>query len=461
MLDGVRRHLVNGMLEAHEADEVRRAKESFVSGRDFLSGVRPQIAASWSRCRDLFVVDPALSLAPRSDDSSVRCLDRDVLLTELGGLAAGIYTRLGEGVVTVVDGAGELVGAWGDGLPAASEAGLRPWYSWSESSSGTNGMGTALESHALVSVRGPEHWCEGFQDLACLGVPIVDPVTAAPMAAVNISTPFGAMPQRAPELLRALATQMQTKLKARARASGAELASAFEVFAGHLGAPAFAVDTGGRVVVANDAAGPLLGVASLEVRTDPECRSGLGDPQFTALLAEATAAAHSTAEWRGTARLALPGTGEWADVTLIAALTAGHPIGFFVSLGAADGVPLTRTPTQAATHPTTVVAHVHGRTLLLRPSEISLAQAEGNTVWLTTDRGRLRAADRGLTKLEQGLADRGFLRVHRRYLVNIARVREVGRGVNGELELYLDSTGGEAVPVARAQNRRVREQLGL
>lgn len=447
--------------EVREADHVRQARESFASGGDCLVGVRPHIAASWVRCRDEFAVDPALALAPRAGDPTVPCLDREVLLTELGGLAAGVHARLGEGVVTVVDGAGELVGAWGDGVPAASEAGLRPWHSWSESASGTNGMGTALRSQAIVSVRGPEHWCEGFHDLACLGMPIVDPVTAAPAAVVNISTPIFAMPGRAPELLASLARLTHATMTTRARARGSELATAFEVFARRRRGAAFAIDVGGRVVVANEAASRLLGVAGQEVRADPESRLGLGDPHFTALLAEASVAAHAIPDWRGSATLSFPGGSGRTEVSLTAALAAGHPIGFFVSVGVTDGVPLAGPPVRAASRLITVVALDGERTLLLRPSEIRFAQADGNTVWLVTDRGRLRAADRGLTRLERGLTDRGFLRVHRRYLVNIARVREVGRGVNGELELYLDSTGGEAVPVARAHTRQVREQLGL
>jgi hypothetical protein len=45
-------------------------------------------------------------------------------------------------------------------------------------------------------------------------------------------------------------------------------------------------------------------------------------------------------------------------------------------------------------------------------------------VWLSTDQGRLRAASQSLDKLDSELADVGFLRVHRRYVVNLSRIRE-------------------------------------
>ena len=67
--------------------------------------------------------------------------------------------------------------------------------------------------------------------------------------------------------------------------------------------------------------------------------------------------------------------------------------------------------------------------VLLQLPEVSFAESEGNDVWLSTDQGRLRAASQSLDKLETELADAGFLRVHRRYVVNLSRVREIERGL--------------------------------
>ena len=68
------------------------------------------------------------------------------------------------------------------------------------------------------------------------------------------------------------------------------------------------------------------------------------------------------------------------------------------------------------------------RMVLLRLPEVSFAESEGNDVWLSTDQGRLRAASQSLDKLDSELADVGFLRVHRRYVVNLSRIREIERG---------------------------------
>jgi DNA-binding LytR/AlgR family response regulator len=90
-----------------------------------------------------------------------------------------------------------------------------------------------------------------------------------------------------------------------------------------------------------------------------------------------------------------------------------------------------------------------------------LAESEGNEVWLSTDQGRLRATSSGLDKLDNELANAGFLRVHRRYVVNLSRVREVERRDRGELVLVMDDNKNTIVPVSRRNARAVRRVLGI
>jgi DNA-binding LytR/AlgR family response regulator len=99
--------------------------------------------------------------------------------------------------------------------------------------------------------------------------------------------------------------------------------------------------------------------------------------------------------------------------------------------------------------------------VLLEPGEIRYAEARGNTVWLQTDRGYLRAATRGLLNIERQLSQAGFQRAHRRFVVNLRRVREVERGFNGELLLITDVRGNEIVPVSRGHAKTLRRELGL
>ncbi|MDC5699090.1 LytTR family transcriptional regulator DNA-binding domain-containing protein [Intrasporangium calvum] len=459
-------------LSRSEAAAVSRARECFRAGFDSLSGVRPAIASSWLRCRDTFAVDPQLCLAPRASNSTWPGLEDEVLLVQLGGQAAAAQPRLPEAVVTVVDADGRLVGAWGDGVPGAAEANLSPCHLWSESATGTNGMGTALRSHRLTAIRGPEHWCDGFQGLDCLAAPIVDPVTKVALAAVNISTATGAMPERAPELLRSMVSSTHARLDERARDRRRDLAAAFTQFASRSRNARLALDAGGGVVATNGPADQLLGVTGPEGGDHRRARPGLEVPDLADVFAAAVATAHGAPEPAVTARLLVPGREEWVEALFTPVLSAGSPIGFLVSVGSDDGTPLRGTsdqpsgPDRAQGAPvegsrSRIVAQRGNRTVLLRPADIHSAEAQGNTVWLTTEHGRLRAADRGLKNVEEVLVPHGFLRVHRSHLVDPNRVREVGRARGGELLLFLDLPGSSAIPVSRRQASLVRAALGL
>ena len=99
--------------------------------------------------------------------------------------------------------------------------------------------------------------------------------------------------------------------------------------------------------------------------------------------------------------------------------------------------------------------------VLLQLPEVAYAESEGNDVWLSTDQGRLRAASQSLDKLDGELADAGFLRVHRRYVVNLSRIREIERGLKGELFLVMDDGTNEMVPVSRRNAPAVRRALDI
>ena len=53
------------------------------------------------------------------------------------------------------------------------------------------------------------------------------------------------------------------------------------------------------------------------------------------------------------------------------------------------------------------------------------------------------------------------MRVHRRFLVNLGRVREIEQGFKGALYLATDTRTRETVPVARRHIPYVRQALGL
>jgi DNA-binding LytR/AlgR family response regulator len=100
-----------------------------------------------------------------------------------------------------------------------------------------------------------------------------------------------------------------------------------------------------------------------------------------------------------------------------------------------------------------------GRTVLVDPAEILWIAAADEGAFVKTERAEYRT---GLSL--QALSERlppTFLRVHRQYLVNLARVVEFIPWPGGLASLVLDDRQRSRVPVARTQVRRVKELLGI
>jgi DNA-binding LytR/AlgR family response regulator len=167
----------------------------------------------------------------------------------------------------------------------------------------------------------------------------------------------------------------------------------------------------------------------------------------------------------GVADLSVPGRDGTVPVAFRPALRHHRVVG--VLLGApgheTDGELLTPAEDAAvrSVMPGRLVGLQGDRMVLVSAEEIRYAEADGSYVWLDTDRGRLRLPERGIGALEQRLVGQGFLRVHRHYIVNPRRVKEVAPGDNGSIRLVLDVSPGQPVPVARRRVAEVRRFLTL
>ena len=100
-----------------------------------------------------------------------------------------------------------------------------------------------------------------------------------------------------------------------------------------------------------------------------------------------------------------------------------------------------------------------GQTVLLDWDEVHFARGDG-------DYGRIHTYDRSylctqsLRQLEGALPG-GFVRIHRSYLVNLAKVAAVKRAGPDRLRLALDDKERTELDVARRQSRAVRERLRI
>jgi hypothetical protein len=446
---------------------VLAAWERFVQGEDQVPGVRPEVAISWHRCREQYRVDPHLTEAPVAVAEVDHTPEQDVVFAELGFRAASVaheVSTLG-GVVTVADATGRILAGWGDQatLTRATDANLAPWFCWSESAAGTNGMGTALEAHGPVLIRGSEHWCQAFHSWVCAGIAVRDVVTGEPIGVLNISCWRSQLPASAGSWLANAVSKTQGTLKKHARNSGAELVAAYTQARARSTTPLAAVDTAGKVVIADDTASVLLGVPAATPAVDPTLRWKPGLPELIAATRYASRQAAHHPDWIGSTQIFTHLVEEPTSISIRPVFLSGRLIGHLVLFGVADGAQLPQT--EVATHPRTqprrVVATRDNRMVLLRLPEVSFAESEGNDVWLCTDQGRLRAASQGLDKFDGELAAAGFLRVHRRYVVNLSRIREIERGVKGELSLVMDDRTNTMVPVSRRNAAALRRALDI
>jgi hypothetical protein len=460
-------HRLESMPASPGNGTVFAAWERFVQGEDQIPGVRPVVAISWHRCREQYRVDPHHTEVPVAVAEPDHTPEHDVVFAELGFRAASVAHEVGNlgGVVTVTDATGRILAEWGDQatLARATDANLAPWFCWSESVAGTNGMGTALEAHGPVVIRGAEHWCRAFHNWVCAGIAVRDVVTREPIAVLNISCWRSQLPAAAGGWLANAVAMTQRTLKRRARDSGAELVAAYTQARARSGTPLAALDTAGKVVIADGTASVLVGVPASTPAVDPTLRWNPGLPELIEAVRYASRQAARNPDWVGSTQIFTHLADEPTPISIRPVFSSGHLIGNLVSFGATDGAQLP--PAEGSAHsrvqPRRLVAMRDNRMVLLRLPEVSFAESEGNDVWLCTDQGRLRAASPSLDKLDGELVDAGFLRVHRRYVVNLSRVREVERGLKGELSLVMDNRTNEMVPVSRRNAPAVRRALDI
>jgi DNA-binding LytR/AlgR family response regulator len=104
-----------------------------------------------------------------------------------------------------------------------------------------------------------------------------------------------------------------------------------------------------------------------------------------------------------------------------------------------------------------------GRYLLLDSGEIFFVEGAGDDVLVRTARKRRYRDGRRLSEWESRLSAAGFLRIHRSYIVNVARIREVRlrRDDSNDWEVKLDPPVNTVLPVGRAHVGALKEAVGV
>ena len=102
-----------------------------------------------------------------------------------------------------------------------------------------------------------------------------------------------------------------------------------------------------------------------------------------------------------------------------------------------------------------IPVEVGNRTVLIKLSTISYAEASGDYVRLYADGASylLRAS---LSALQDEWSSAGFVRIHRGYLVDLARVQELRTDSDGGCHVKL---GDQELPVSRRHTREVKDRF--
>src|SRR5262249_42343656 len=125
-----------------------------------------------------------------------------------------------------------------------------------------------------------------------------------------------------------------------------------------------------------------------------------------------------------------------------------------------------REPRAVPEPPPNVLAHgrlagmLDDRVVLVADEDLRFVEIVDGVLWMDSDRGRLRAPGRALEELERALGRRGFLRVNRQTVVNLARVRELRPGFKGSVWVLVDGSP-KPIDVSRRRVAALREALLL
>lgn len=101
-----------------------------------------------------------------------------------------------------------------------------------------------------------------------------------------------------------------------------------------------------------------------------------------------------------------------------------------------------------------------GKKLLISVEDILFVMAKDDYSYLYTSADRYLSTI-SLAQLEIKLEPVGFFRIHRRYLVNLARVKEVVPMYGGTLLLTLADDAATQIPVSRRRVPALKKALGL
>jgi transcriptional regulator of acetoin/glycerol metabolism len=241
---------------------MRRAWEEFFTAGRVLPFVRPAIAESWVRSRELGI-PPGLRTRPLDE----RGIDR-LLQSDLRRLLVRASTQVLDRMVDITDGSSltfTLTDADGliltqrgpPGLLAQNERlGVQRGTRWAELDVGTNGIGTALTRRQTMRVFAAEHYCEAFHETMCTAALVRDPLTREPIGVFDITSKYAEPASNVWALAMQAASLIESEIQQLLVSSGERLLQTLAVQ--QHDQAAYVIDLECKNTIANQAATALL-----------------------------------------------------------------------------------------------------------------------------------------------------------------------------------------------------------
>ena len=118
-------------------------------------------------------------------------------------------------------------------------------------------------------------------------------------------------------------------------------------------------------------------------------------------------------------------------------------------------------PTQPAAKSAKLLVKSAGRLYLVDSGDIIYATIQDGVISIVARDFEGQSNFRTVEELQSNLDPHTFWRVHRSYLINIDRIKEVVPWFKSSYQLKMDDRKQTEIPVSRAQTRKLRELLNL
>jgi GAF domain len=267
------------------ARSLKRIRDAVLSGDPAPAPPRRVISESWRRSLAANVDPDSNPPTPVYDADELAAIrDRHPLAAVLPLLRSTLVRVADEAVhvMIVTDASGNIL--WREGSPAvrrlADSVGLSEGTRWSETSMGTNAMGTTLVVDSPVQVHSAEHLVHTYRNWTCAAAPVHDPGTGEILGAIDVTGPLHTMHPALLTLVTVTAQLAEQQLHANTSAADERLRAKYLPHLDRLrGEPGALLTPTGRVLAAqSDARWPdQVDVASERIEL-AEGRRALVEP---------------------------------------------------------------------------------------------------------------------------------------------------------------------------------------